>query len=145
MELLKFAQPGITFTATQKGGVMKTKAIVLLLSSLVFLYACAAFQAGSDVAAGWRALLGGNNETALSYFQSAAQLDPNYRYGTAYQQGILGYVGSTEYSLGDLQRAMANGWPSAWKKKGIRRATRKCVTETVIAKATITQSEVFAE
>ena len=84
---------------------MKTKAIVLLLSSLVFLYACAGFQAGSDVAAGRRALLGGNNETALSYFQSAAQLDPNYRYGTAYQQGILSYVGRTEYAIGHLPQA----------------------------------------
>jgi len=84
---------------------MKTKAIVLLLSSLVFLYACAAFQAGSDVAAGRRALLAGNNETALSYFQSAAQIDPNYRYGTAYQQGVLSYVGRTEYAIGRLPQA----------------------------------------
>jgi tetratricopeptide (TPR) repeat protein len=84
---------------------MKTMTKISLFSSLVFLYACAGFQAGTDVAAGRRALLAGNNETALSYFQSAAQIDPGYRYGTAYQQGILSYVGRTEYAIGRLPQA----------------------------------------
>ena len=84
---------------------MKPKPIVLLFSSILFLSACASMKAGGDVAAGRRALLAGNNETALSYFQSAAQIDPSYKYGTAYQQGILSYVGRTEYSLGRLPQA----------------------------------------
>lgn len=84
---------------------MKTRTILLLFSLLVFLSACASFQAGSDVAAGRHALLAGNNETALSYFQSAAQIDPNYKYGTAYQQGIWSYVGRTEYAIGRLPQA----------------------------------------
>jgi tetratricopeptide (TPR) repeat protein len=84
---------------------MKTMTKISLFSSFVFLYACAGFQAGTDVAAGRRALLAGNNETALSYFQSAAQIDPGYRYGTAYQQGILSYVGRTEYAIGRLPQA----------------------------------------
>jgi tetratricopeptide (TPR) repeat protein len=62
-------------------------------------------KAGSDVAAGRRALLAGQDEAALGYFQSAAQTDPSYKYGTAYQQGILSYVGRTEYSLGRLPQA----------------------------------------
>jgi len=62
-------------------------------------------KAGSDVAAGRRALLAGQDETALAYFQSAAQIDPNYKYGSAYQQGIWSYVGRTEYSTGRLPQA----------------------------------------
>ena len=84
---------------------MKTNKALLLFALLVLLSACASFQAGSDVAAGRRAMLGGNNENALAYFQSAAQVDPNYKYGTAYQQGILSYVGRTEYALGRLPQA----------------------------------------
>ncbi|MGH7929435.1 MAG: tetratricopeptide repeat protein, partial [Candidatus Binatia bacterium] len=55
--------------------------------------------------AGRRALLAGNNEKALAYFQSAAQKDPNYRYGTAFQQGILSYVGRSQYAIGRLPQA----------------------------------------
>ena len=84
---------------------MKTKAILLLFSSLVLLSACASMKAGSDVAAGRRALLAGQDETALAYFQSAAQIDPNYKYGSAYQQGIWSYVGRTEYAVGRLPQA----------------------------------------
>jgi tetratricopeptide (TPR) repeat protein len=84
---------------------MKSKTILLLFSSLIFLSACASMKAGSDVAAGRRALLAGQDETALAYFQSAAQIDPNYKYGTAYQQGIWSYVGRTEYAIGRLPQA----------------------------------------
>jgi len=84
---------------------MKTKTILWLFSSLVFLSACASMKAGSDVAAGRRALLAGQDETALAYFQSAAQIDPNYKYGSAYQQGIWSYVGRTEYATGRLPQA----------------------------------------
>lgn len=83
---------------------MITKSI-MLLSLLAFFSGCASVQVGSDVAAGRRAMLAGNNETALAYFQSAAQIDPNYTYGTAYQQGILSYVGRTEYAVGRLPQA----------------------------------------
>jgi tetratricopeptide (TPR) repeat protein len=83
---------------------MTTKAI-MLLSLLAFFSGCASLRVGSDVAAGRRAMLAGSNETALAYFQSAAQIDPNYTYGTAYQQGILSYVGRTEYAVGRLPQA----------------------------------------
>lgn len=81
---------------------MKTSIMFLLLA---FLTGCASLRAGGEVAAGRRALLAGNNETALAYFQSAAQIDPNYRYGTAYQQSILSYIGRTEYAVGRLPQA----------------------------------------
>jgi tetratricopeptide (TPR) repeat protein len=82
---------------------MKTS--IMFLSLLAFLTGCASLRAGGEVAAGRRALLAGNNETALAYFQSAAQIDPNYRYGTAYQQSILSYIGRTEYAVGRLPQA----------------------------------------
>jgi tetratricopeptide (TPR) repeat protein len=41
----------------------------------------------------------------LAYFQKAAQEDPNYRYGTALQQGIFSYVGRSEYAIGRLPQA----------------------------------------
>jgi tetratricopeptide (TPR) repeat protein len=84
---------------------MKNKNALLLFASLILLSACASFQAGSDVSAGRHAMLAGNNESALAYFQSAAQVDPSYKYGTAYQQGVWSYVGRTEYALGRLPQA----------------------------------------
>jgi tetratricopeptide (TPR) repeat protein len=72
---------------------------------LALLSACTSLQVGSEVAAGRHALLTGNNEAALAYFHSAAQKDPEYRYGTALRQGIWSYVGRTEYATGRLPQA----------------------------------------
>jgi tetratricopeptide (TPR) repeat protein len=83
---------------------MKIKSL-LLLSCLAFVSGCASLQVGGDVAAGRRAMLTGHNEAALAYFQKAAQADPNYRYGTALQQGIFSYVGRSEYAIGRLPQA----------------------------------------
>jgi tetratricopeptide (TPR) repeat protein len=79
----------------------------MLLSFLAFVSGCASMQVGSDVAAGRRAMLAGQNEAALAYFQKAALADPNYRYGTALQQGIYSYVGRSEYAIGRLPQARA--------------------------------------
>jgi len=66
---------------------------------------CAVFLAGSDVEAGRRAFLIGNNEAALGYFQSAAQEDPNYVYGTALQENVWSYLGRAEYAVGRFPQA----------------------------------------
>ena len=84
---------------------MKSNTLGGLLSLLVFLSACTSLQVGSEVAAGRHALLTGNNEAALGYFQSAAQKDPEYTYGTALKQGIWTYVGRSEYATGKLPQA----------------------------------------
>jgi len=75
------------------------------LSLAAFVLACASFQVGGEVNSGRQAFLIGNNESALAYFQSAAQKDPNYVYGTALRQGIWSYVGRTEYTNGRLPQA----------------------------------------
>ena len=47
----------------------------------------------------------GNNQTALGYFQAAAQADPNYIYGTELQEGTLSFLGRAQYLNGDYARA----------------------------------------
>ena len=84
---------------------MKIRTSSILFLSLIFLSACASFRAGTDVQSGRLALLTGNGETALGYFQRAAQLDPNYAYGTALRQGISSYIGRAEYAAGRYQQA----------------------------------------
>ena len=79
---------------------MQSKTISILILSLAFLSACASFRAGTLVQSGRLALVTGKGETALAYFQSAAQEDPNYRYGTALQHGVLSYIGRAEYVAG---------------------------------------------
>jgi tetratricopeptide (TPR) repeat protein len=76
-----------------------------LLAALLSAPGCASFQAGSAVEAGRKAFLIGNNEAALGYFQSAAQLDPNYVYGGALQQNVWSYLGRAQYAVGRFPQA----------------------------------------
>jgi len=76
-----------------------------LLSLALLIAGCASLQISSEFQAGRRALLAGDNETALVYFQSTAQKDPNYIYGTAYQKGVWSYLGRVEYATGRLPQA----------------------------------------
>ena len=82
---------------------MKTR--YLLSYIVILLSGCASFQAGTEVEAGRKAYLVGNNAVALDYFQKAADLDPNYVYGTALRQNIWSYVGRSEYSASQLPQA----------------------------------------
>jgi tetratricopeptide (TPR) repeat protein len=86
---------------------MKTKISLALFSLFLFLTGCTSLQVGGDVAAGRQALLRGSNETALGYFYSAAQKDPNYVYatGSSPRQGVWSYVGRSEYLTGRLPQA----------------------------------------
>lgn len=84
---------------------MKIRLSYLYLSLAGLVLACASFQVGSEVNSGRQAFLIGNNESALAYFQSAAEKDPNYLYGTALRQGIWSYVGRAEYANGRLAQA----------------------------------------
>src|SRR5512134_3664500 len=84
---------------------MKTIRPYLFVALVVSLSACASFRVGSDVSNGRQAFLTGNNEAALSYFQRAAQTDPDYIYGTAMRQSIWSYVGRSEYAAGKLPQA----------------------------------------
>lgn len=87
---------------------MKTIRTYIFVSLIAIFFAsgCATFQAGSDVEAGRRAFLIGDNETALGYFQSAAQVDPDYvYYSSAMRENIWSYLGRSEYAAGRFAQA----------------------------------------
>ena len=72
---------------------------------VIWLSACASFQAASDVSHGRQALIAGNNQAALGYFQAAEQIDPTYIYGTELCQGVLSYLGRAQYLTGNYAQA----------------------------------------
>ena len=86
---------------------MKIKSSLALFSLFVFLAGCTSLQTGGELQYGRQALLKGSNETALGYFYSAAQRDPNYIYatGSSPKQGVWSYVGRSEYLTGRLPQA----------------------------------------
>jgi tetratricopeptide (TPR) repeat protein len=84
---------------------MKTRYPLISFYIMFFLSGCASFQAATNVEAGRQAFLIGNNEAAHGYFESAAQIDPNYVYGTALTENIWSYVGRSEYTIGNLPQA----------------------------------------
>ena len=56
-------------------------------------------QSGSAFQAGRRALIGGDDEAALGFFQTVADSNPNFIFttGSSPRQSIWSYVGRTEY------------------------------------------------
>lgn len=76
-----------------------------LLFLSIWLSACASFQAAGDIAHGRQALIAGNNQAALGYFQAAEQVDPAYIYGTELRQGVLSYLGRAQYLTGNYAQA----------------------------------------
>jgi tetratricopeptide (TPR) repeat protein len=84
---------------------MKAVRSFTLFALMAFLSACATVQSGGDVAQGRQALFEGNDQAALSYFQAAAQTDPNYVYGTELREGVLSYLGRAQYLNGNYSQA----------------------------------------
>lgn len=84
---------------------MKAAYSWVLCSLAIYLSACASFQSAGEISQGRQAFLIGNNEAALAHFQRAAQIDPNYVYGTPLRQGVWSYVGRSEYATGRLAQA----------------------------------------
>lgn len=79
----------------------------LALFALVSLLAgCGpGFQAGGDIARGRQAMFMRDYQGALGYFQSAAQTDPSYIYGTELREGTLSFLGRAQYLNGQLAPA----------------------------------------
>jgi tetratricopeptide (TPR) repeat protein len=84
---------------------MKTRYSLGLFVVAGLLSGCLSLQVAGELQAGRQALLKGENDTALGYFQSAAQKDPTYKYGTALQHSVLSYLGRSEYAAGRLPQA----------------------------------------
>jgi tetratricopeptide (TPR) repeat protein len=71
-----------------------------------FLTGCSSFQVAGQVQSGRQALLINKPQDALTYFQQAAESNPNYIFESGlYREGIWTYVGRAQYSLGRLQEA----------------------------------------
>src|SRR5215475_6807560 len=71
----------------------------------VLLSACAATRGASDVVQGREALLAGNYQAALGYFQAAEQADPNYIYGAELREGVSSFLGRAQYLTGNYPQA----------------------------------------
>ena len=79
--------------------------VALSLSALLSACAGGTFQTAGEYESGKQALYAGNYETALAYFQQAAQNNPNAVYGATLRLGILTYVGQTQYLTGRYAEA----------------------------------------
>ena len=65
------------------------------------------FQGGTDITRGRQALFMGDTQSALGYFQSAEQANPNYINGAELREGVLSYLGRAQYLSGQLPAAQA--------------------------------------
>ena len=82
---------------------------ILLLAAVLVISGCASMRVAGQVQSGRQALLAGDAERALRYFQEAASADPDY----IYQAGVPGlfrqsgwtYLGRAQYRLGMLEAA----------------------------------------
>jgi tetratricopeptide (TPR) repeat protein len=85
---------------------MKRIYSLMVLWLVIFLSACGGtFQSAGQVVQGREAMFVGNNQTALAYFQEAAQTDPNAVYGATLRLGIFTYLGQAQYLNGDYTQA----------------------------------------
>jgi hypothetical protein len=100
---------------------MKIKSSLALFSLFVFLAGCTSLQSGGELQYGRQALLKGSNETALGYFYSAAQRDPNCVYAMgALRSRVFGVMSDGQsISLADFHKPgkLWNGRLPAIEKK----------------------------
>ena len=88
---------------------------VLGLIAVGAVAACASFAVSGQFQSGRRALLVNDPETALSYFRTVADQDPNYFYHSVdFREGIWTYLGRAQYETKryaearqSLERALA--------------------------------------
>ena len=78
---------------------------LVVLSLVICLSGCATIQTAGQIQQGREAMFVGNNQTALAYFQQAAQANPNAVYGATLRLGIMTYVGQTQYLTGRYAEA----------------------------------------
>jgi tetratricopeptide (TPR) repeat protein len=62
-------------------------------------------RGAGDVVQGREALLTGNYQAALGYFQEAEQVDPNYVYGAELREGVSIFLGRAQYLTGNYSQA----------------------------------------
>jgi len=75
------------------------------ISFSVLFSACASVRGPGDLNAGRHALINGNYQAAVSDFEAAEQLSPNYIYGGELREGVLSYLGQAQYLTGNYAQA----------------------------------------
>lgn len=106
------AQPqvknGLSFhrsTHILRANLMKSDRWVIGIA-LLFLAGCATLESQGEFAAGRQALIKGDANSALTYFQRVAGGDPNYVTNyTVFRESIWTYVGRSQYSAGKFPDA----------------------------------------
>jgi tetratricopeptide (TPR) repeat protein len=78
---------------------------LVVLSLVICLSGCATIQTAGQIQQGREAMFVGNNQTALAYFQEAAQTDPNAVYGATLRMGVFTYLGQAQYLTGNYAQA----------------------------------------
>jgi tetratricopeptide (TPR) repeat protein len=86
---------------------MKSGPFSILLALCTLLAGCTTMQSGSSFQAGRRALLGGDDEAALGFFQTVAENNPNFVFttGSSPRQSIWSYVGRAQYLTDQFPQA----------------------------------------
>jgi hypothetical protein len=87
---------------------MRSAALLILSAACVFLFACSTtMQTGSAFQAGRQALIAGDDEAALGFFQSVAESNPNFVFttGSSPRQSIWSYVGRAQYLTDQFPQA----------------------------------------
>jgi tetratricopeptide (TPR) repeat protein len=79
---------------------------ILLLITAILCAGCSSLRVGGQVQSGRQALLAGNMERALAYFQEAANSNPDYIYHSVnFRESIWTYLGRTQYAVGMYDQA----------------------------------------
>ena len=87
---------------------MTHKRIVLLIGLLLWP-GCSSLRLAGQMQSGRQALLAGNMEGALPYFQEVANKNPDYIYESVlFRESIWTYLGRSQYALGMLEPARSS-------------------------------------
>jgi tetratricopeptide (TPR) repeat protein len=82
---------------------------IILLAAVVSLSGCSSFRTAGQMQSGRQALLAGNMERALAYFQEVADKNPDYIYESVlFRESIWTYLGRSQYALGMLEPARSS-------------------------------------
>jgi len=87
---------------------MTYKELVFLITVLL-CSGCSSLRTAGEMQSGRQALLAGNMERALPYFQEVANKNPNYIYESVlFRESIWTYLGRSQYALGMLGPARSS-------------------------------------
>ena len=96
-------------SATLRWSVVKLTNLYFLFfifAFVVMISGCIAFRVEGEIQSGRRALRYGEPKVALTHFQRAAELDPNYLLDfSLLDQGVWTYVGRSYYDSGNFAEA----------------------------------------